>query len=179
MARALHIRRHRGAPAGAQPAPATVETRAEVEERTAQNAALAAIAEDAGGLGVELVDLAANVDSVATRVTGQAAAFEELSASADEILRSNRLVTETAVEVGGPLLGLDERVAFCAAVDVNGYLPTHNRKFSAPRGRTPSGMPPTAATAASSTTAPASPAAATRSRSCSRPTGATWAEPSS
>ena len=27
----------------------------------------------------------------------------------------------------------DERVAFCAAVDNNGYLPTHNRKFSQPQ----------------------------------------------
>ncbi|TAV88664.1 methyl-accepting chemotaxis protein [Rhizobium leguminosarum] len=25
---------------------------------------------------------------------------------------------------------LDERIAFCAAIDENGYLPTHNRKFS-------------------------------------------------
>lgn len=29
-----------------------------------------------------------------------------------------------------PLLELDERVVFCAAVDRNAYLPTHNRKFS-------------------------------------------------
>ena len=29
-----------------------------------------------------------------------------------------------------PLLELDRRVAFCAAVDRNGYLPTHNAKFS-------------------------------------------------
>lgn len=29
-----------------------------------------------------------------------------------------------------PLLGLSAAVVFCAAVDVNGYLPTHNRKFS-------------------------------------------------
>jgi methyl-accepting chemotaxis protein len=27
----------------------------------------------------------------------------------------------------------DERIAFCAAVDENGYLPTHNRKFSHPQ----------------------------------------------
>ena len=27
----------------------------------------------------------------------------------------------------------DERIAFCAAVDDNGYLPTHNRKFSHPQ----------------------------------------------
>ncbi|WP_114810944.1 methyl-accepting chemotaxis protein [Paraburkholderia kururiensis] len=32
-----------------------------------------------------------------------------------------------------PLLKLDERVAFCAAVDTRGYLPTHNLKFSQPQ----------------------------------------------
>jgi methyl-accepting chemotaxis protein len=32
-----------------------------------------------------------------------------------------------------PLLALDPRVAFCAAVDRNGYLPTHNRAFSHPQ----------------------------------------------
>jgi methyl-accepting chemotaxis protein len=32
-----------------------------------------------------------------------------------------------------PLLTLDPRVAFCAALDANGYLPTHNRKFSEPQ----------------------------------------------
>lgn len=34
-------------------------------------------------------------------------------------------------------LALDPRVVFCAAVDRNGYLPTHNRKFSAPQGADP------------------------------------------
>lgn len=32
-----------------------------------------------------------------------------------------------------PMLNLSPAVVFCAAVDVNGYLPTHNRKFSAPQ----------------------------------------------
>ncbi|MGF6772094.1 methyl-accepting chemotaxis protein [Paraburkholderia sp. GAS199] len=32
-----------------------------------------------------------------------------------------------------PLLALDPRVAFCAAVDARGYLPTHNLKFSLPQ----------------------------------------------
>ncbi|ACC70458.1 methyl-accepting chemotaxis protein [Paraburkholderia phymatum] len=32
-----------------------------------------------------------------------------------------------------PMLELDPRVAFCAAVDVRGYLPTHNLKFSQPQ----------------------------------------------
>ena len=36
-------------------------------------------------------------------------------------------------EIQEPLLALDERVAFCAAVDLRGYLPTHNRKFSQPQ----------------------------------------------
>lgn len=31
----------------------------------------------------------------------------------------------------------DPRIVFCAAVDCNGYLPTHNRKFSAPQGKDP------------------------------------------
>lgn len=36
-----------------------------------------------------------------------------------------------------PALDHDRRVVFCAAVDTNGYLPTHNRKFSAPQGDDP------------------------------------------
>ncbi len=36
-----------------------------------------------------------------------------------------------------PALALDARVVFCAAVDENGYLPTHNRKFSQPPGDDP------------------------------------------
>ncbi|GEO84334.1 chemotaxis protein [Ciceribacter naphthalenivorans] len=32
-----------------------------------------------------------------------------------------------------PVLDLSDRIGFCAAVDTNGYLPTHNRKFSAPQ----------------------------------------------
>jgi len=36
-----------------------------------------------------------------------------------------------------PLLALDPRVVFCAAVDDNGYLPTHNLKFSQPQGSDP------------------------------------------
>ena len=38
-------------------------------------------------------------------------------------------------EVQEAALSLDPRVVFCAAVDANGYLPTHNRKFSQVPGR--------------------------------------------
>lgn len=34
-------------------------------------------------------------------------------------------------------LAFDKRVVFCAPVDVNGYLPTHNTKFSQPQGPDP------------------------------------------
>jgi Methyl-accepting chemotaxis protein len=36
-----------------------------------------------------------------------------------------------------PLLGQNDRIVFCVAVDSNGYLPTHNRKFSQPQGTDP------------------------------------------
>jgi methyl-accepting chemotaxis protein len=34
-------------------------------------------------------------------------------------------------------MALDQRIAICAAVDENGYLPTHNQKFSQPQGSDP------------------------------------------
>jgi methyl-accepting chemotaxis protein len=36
-----------------------------------------------------------------------------------------------------PVLQSDARIVFCAAVDRNGYLPTHNLKFSQPQGDDP------------------------------------------
>ena len=36
-----------------------------------------------------------------------------------------------------PVLSRDERIAFCAAVDRNGYLPTHNRRYSRLQGDDP------------------------------------------
>ncbi len=32
-----------------------------------------------------------------------------------------------------PVLALSDRIGFCAAVDENGYLPTHNKKFAQPQ----------------------------------------------
>jgi len=40
-------------------------------------------------------------------------------------------------EVQEAALAFDDRVVFCAAIDTNGYLPTHNKKFSRPQGRDP------------------------------------------
>ena len=36
-----------------------------------------------------------------------------------------------------PLLANDSKIVFCAAIDRNGYLPTHNKKFSHPQGNDP------------------------------------------
>lgn len=36
-----------------------------------------------------------------------------------------------------PVLAFDKRIAFCAAVDRNGYLPTHNTIYSQPQGSDP------------------------------------------
>jgi methyl-accepting chemotaxis protein len=40
-------------------------------------------------------------------------------------------------DIQEPILGLDSKIVFCAALDRNGYLPTHNRKFSQPQGSDP------------------------------------------
>ncbi len=62
--------------------------------------ALAAIAEDAGALGVDLVDIAASVDDVSTRIAGQVTTFAKLGDGADEILHNNEMVSAAANEVG-------------------------------------------------------------------------------
>ena len=36
-------------------------------------------------------------------------------------------------QIQEPVLSLNSRVVFCATVDRNGYLPTHNRQFSHPQ----------------------------------------------
>lgn len=36
-----------------------------------------------------------------------------------------------------PVIDLHERITFCAAVDINGYLPTHNLIYSQPQGADP------------------------------------------
>jgi methyl-accepting chemotaxis protein len=40
-------------------------------------------------------------------------------------------------DIQEPILGLDNKIVFCAALDRNGFLPTHNRKFSQPQGSDP------------------------------------------
>lgn len=51
---------------------------------------------------------------------------EQLTTSGTEVMD----VVMPAIQE--PALRFDDKVVFCAAVDTNGYLPTHNRKFSHP-----------------------------------------------
>jgi methyl-accepting chemotaxis protein len=55
-----------------------------------------------------------------------------------QVLTAFTMVTdELLTPVQEPVLTFDSRVVFCAAVDRNGYLPTHNRVFSKPQGADP------------------------------------------
>lgn len=49
----------------------------------------------------------------------------------------NALLDEVLPEIQEAMLDFDERVAFCAAVNHDGYLSTHNRKFSQTPGPDP------------------------------------------
>jgi len=53
------------------------------------------------------------------------------------ITRFTRFTDQVLPDVQEPALDFDPRVVFCAAVDRNGYLPTHNLKFSHPQGDDP------------------------------------------
>jgi methyl-accepting chemotaxis protein len=65
--------------------------------------------------------------------------YEPIAGSnpAQVMTRFVALTDRVLPDVQEPVLGLDPRVAFCAAIDRNGYLPTHNRKFSQPQGQDP------------------------------------------
>src|SRR3546814_14625607 len=47
------------------------------------------------------------------------------------------LTDEVLPAIQEPVLDFSERVVFCACVDVNAYLPTHNLKFGQPQGGDP------------------------------------------
>lgn len=53
------------------------------------------------------------------------------------VTRATAFLDRTLPAVQEPALKFHENVVFCAAVDTNGYLPTHNRVFSRPQGSDP------------------------------------------
>jgi methyl-accepting chemotaxis protein len=48
-----------------------------------------------------------------------------------------RFTDEVLPAIQEPPLDFDDKVIFCATVDRNGYLPTHNLRFSQPQGKDP------------------------------------------
>lgn len=111
------------------------------------------IVQSSAGLG-GMTDDAPFIDDVRARAAAVSAAFETAIAqnvlSEDTLFdrcyvpipdtrpqqvatRYNRVLDRILPPFQEQALDLDTRVVFCAAVDVNGYLPTHNKKFSKPQ----------------------------------------------
>ncbi|MEL6466082.1 MAG: methyl-accepting chemotaxis protein [Pseudomonadota bacterium] len=111
------------------------------------------IVQASAGLG-GMTDDAPFIDYARNRATAVASAFEQTVENG--ALSMSTLFDRTYVPIAGtrpqqvatsyntvldrilppiqePALKFDGRVVFCAAVDVNGYLPTHNLKFSQPQ----------------------------------------------
>ena len=97
-----------------------------VQDRAADIARVFEEAITAGRIGVE--DL---FDTQYRPITGQAAGPQQL------LTRFTHLTDALLPAIQEPVLDCDDRVVFCAAVDRNGYLPTHNRIFSQPPGPDP------------------------------------------
>ena len=53
------------------------------------------------------------------------------------LTESTRLMDQIMPPIQEPALAFDPKIVFCAAVDVNGYLPSHNKKFSQPQTKDP------------------------------------------
>ena len=85
------------------------------------------------------------------------------------------LTDELFPPVQEELLAFDPKVVFCAAVDRNGYLPTHNLKFSQPQGADPVWNAANARNRRLFNDRTGLAAGRNSGASCCRPTGATWA----
>lgn len=61
--------------------------------------------------------------------------YQPISGSAplQHMTRFTALTDALLPDIQEPLLHLSGKVVFCAAIDKNGYIPTHNRKFSHPQ----------------------------------------------
>lgn len=88
---------------------------------------VAELANRVGSLGVEVADIAGNLEELATRVSGQAAQFEELHQATETMVSGNRVIDRAAHEVqkaagtaGGEIS--ESRALLGAAVEAIGQL---------------------------------------------------------
>lgn len=120
---------------------------AELRDRTE------ALVGDAAGSGIETTDspMIRLVQATAARITErietalqtgemtEADLFDEAyvtipgSDPTQHRTRFTEFTDRALPDLQEPVLGQDPRIVFCAAVDRNGYLPTHSRKFSQPQ----------------------------------------------
>ncbi|MBF9033843.1 hypothetical protein HKCCE2091_06290 [Rhodobacterales bacterium HKCCE2091] len=119
----------------------------QVERLVQVNAATGARTEDSAM--VDIVTAAAGEisaafeDAVARGQIGLSDLFDETyvpvpgSDPAQVTTRFTALTDRILPAIQEPILDRDPRIVFCAAVDRNGYLPTHNAKFSLPQGADP------------------------------------------
>ncbi|MDR6873249.1 methyl-accepting chemotaxis protein [Bosea sp. BE125] len=103
--------------------------------RTAQSELIATAMETAGQIG------ALFEQALARGELTMADLFDESYrpiAGSDPLQHMTRFVGLTdriLPPIQEPLLASNRRIVFCAAVDRNGFLPTHNQKYSQPQGR--------------------------------------------
>ncbi|MBK1661387.1 hypothetical protein, partial [Paracraurococcus ruber] len=126
---ALHLRLRDTAPAAARAALASLLTRvAEADARfgaAAQQAAARIEAAFAAALAAGEITEEALFDTAYAPIPG--------TDPPQVMARFTTLTDRLLPPIQEPLLGFDPRVVFCAAVDRNGYLPTHNLAVSQPQ----------------------------------------------
>jgi hypothetical protein len=90
---------------------------------------IAELAGRIGSLGVEVADIAGNLEEVTGRISNQAAQCEELEQTAQTMVSGNRAIDHAA--------RADPRIVFCVAWARGGYLPTHNPNYCQPQSNDP------------------------------------------
>lgn len=124
-----------------QKASSRVDSVVAVSEKIIQVTASAGIETPDSRFIAMVQDVAATVsgifeESVASGMIGMDALFDRNyrpvtgSNPAQVMARFTEFTDRVLPPVQEPAAASDERIAFCAAVDENGYLPTHNKKFS-------------------------------------------------
>lgn len=98
-----------------------------INEVVAQADRISAVFESAVERGEIAMDALFDTNYVEIKGTNPKQMMTRFTAFTDRVLPA----------IQEPVLEMDPRITFCAAVDRNGYLPTHNRVYSHPQGDDP------------------------------------------
>ncbi len=105
--------------------------------RTAQSELIATAMETAATISGLLEQALARGEITMTDLFDEAYRPVEGSDPVQHMTRFVALTDRLLPPIQEALLASNSRIVFCAAVDRNGFLPTHNRKYSQPQGRDP------------------------------------------